>query len=142
MSLERLPILTELQATPRATPKHRLPTKLDRAVARKAARLADRKALRAWALAVKTRDRWLDRKTRQRLRTTADLDPLRAEAHHIVSRDDPAVRTDVRNGICLSFATHAAVERGDYRIEGTVWFRKGGARYVDATYPVVFVRVR
>lgn len=140
--MRALPLLAELQATPRATPKHLLPTKLDRAIARKAARVADRKALRAWAAAVKARDGFRDRYTGQRLRLTPDLDPLRAEAHHVVSRSDRAVRFDIRNGITLSFAMHAKVERGDYRIEGTAWFRIKGATYIDASFPVVFVRVR
>jgi hypothetical protein len=34
------------------------------------------------------------------------------------------------------------VERGDYRIEGTAFFRgSDGGRYIDGTFPVVFVRV-
>ncbi len=74
------------------------------------------------------------------MRSTRGLDPDRAEAHHLVSRDDHVVRYDIRNGICLSLATHQAVELNRYRIEGTVWFRKGGSRYIDATYPVTFVR--
>jgi hypothetical protein len=116
-------------------------TKLDRAIANKAARLADKKALDAWAFAVKLRDLWKDRKTGVRVRRTRDLDPLRAEAHHIVSKDDRAVRYDVRNGVCLSFATHEAVEHNRLRIEGTVFFRKGGQTYIDGTFPVYFVRL-
>jgi hypothetical protein len=116
-------------------------TKLDRAIANKARRLDDATQLRAWALAVKTRDYWKDRKTGQKVRSTRSLDPDRAEAHHIVSRDDHAVRYDVRNGICLSLATHLAVEQGRYRIEGTVWFRKNGARYINANFSVTFVRL-
>lgn len=116
-------------------------TKLDRAVAKKAARVRDAQQLRVWALAVKTRDHWKDRKTGLKVRSTRTLDPLRAEAHHIVSKDDHAVRYDVRNGLCLSLATHEAVELNRLRIDGTVWFRKGGCRYIDATYPVSFVRL-
>jgi hypothetical protein len=116
-------------------------TKLDRAVAKKGARLTDVKLLRAWALAVKTRDLWKDRKTGLRVLRTRQVDPLRAEAHHIVSKDDRAVRYDVRNGLCLSLQTHDAVERHQLRIEGTVFFRKGGCRYIDATFPVFFVRL-
>lgn len=116
-------------------------TKLDRAVASKAARLLDTKQLRIWAHAVKERDRWRDRKTGIRVHSTRQLDPLRAEAHHIESKDDPAVRYDVRNGICVSLATHEALTHHRLRIEGTVWFRKHGCRYIDATYPVLFVRV-
>ena len=116
-------------------------TKLDRAVDKKIARLADAVKLRAWALAVKDRDLWKDRKTGIRVLRTRQLDPLRAEAHHIVAKDDPAVRYDVRNGLCLSLATHCLVEQHRYRIEGTVFFRIGGCRYIDATFPVIFVRL-
>jgi len=115
-------------------------TKLARAIAKKAARLQDAQQLRAWALAVKTRDLWKDRKTGDRVWRTRQLDPLRAEAHHLVSKDDWAVRYDVRNGITLSLATHQAVEQHRLRIVGTAWFWKGGTRYVDATAPVIFVR--
>jgi len=115
-------------------------TKLDRAIANKAARLTDAKRLRIWAQQVKDRDQWKDRKTGATVRRTRTLDPDRAEAHHVVSKDDPAVRYDVRNGICLSMRTHLEVTLGRYRIEGTVFFRIGGARYIDATYPVTFVR--
>jgi hypothetical protein len=129
-----------MQATPRAQRKDQLPTKLDRAVENKADRLDDAKKLRAWAFAVKSRDHWKDRKTKRRVLRTLSLDADRAEAHHIVSKDDWAVRYDVRNGICLSALVHEAVERGRYRIEGTAWFTIKGTRYIDATAPVTFVR--
>ena len=116
-------------------------TKLDRAIASKAARLLDAQKLRAWALAVKTRDRWIDRKTGKRVISTRRLDPLRAEAHHLEPKENKAVRYDVRNGICLSLETHLAVELHRYRIEGTVFFVKGGARYIDGRYAVTFVRL-
>ncbi len=115
-------------------------TKLARAVARKAARLDDAKQLRIWAHAVKTRDLWKDRKTGQRVRQTRDLDPLRAEAHHIEPRENADTRTDIRNGICVSLATHEALTHHRLKIEGTVWFRKNGCRYIDATHAVLFVR--
>jgi len=115
-------------------------TKLDRAIATKAARLLDAKLLRIWAQQVKDRDQWTNRKTGQRVRRTRTLDPDRAEAHHLESKDNPATRYDVRNGICLSMKTHLEVTLGRYRIDGTVFFRKGGARYIDASYPVTFVR--
>ncbi len=116
-------------------------SQLERAVARKAARLEDARKLREWAAAVKDRDSWKDRKTGVNVRSTRDLDPLRAEAHHIEPRANRDVRYDVRNGICLSFATHYAIEHGWLRIEGTVFFRKAGSRYIDGTFPVYFVRV-
>lgn len=140
MRLDRLPTLAELQATPRATPKHQLETKLDRAIAAKAARLEDARRLREWARAVKDRDKWKDRKTGVRVRRCLELDPLRAEAHHIEPKSNRATRYDVRNGICLSYEMHAKVERGDYRIDGTAWFTKNGVRYIDGTAPVTFVR--
>ncbi len=141
MRFAGLGTLGEAQTRRRATPKHELSTKLDRAITRKVDRLKDAKQLRAWALAVKVRDRWIDRKTGERLRSTRDLDPLRAEAHHVVSKDDLVVRCDVRNGICLSFATHEAIERNQLRIVGTVWFVEQGTRYIDAGEPVIFERV-
>jgi hypothetical protein len=137
--LDRLPTLVDVQRTrPRANPK--LVTRLTRAIAKKAARLEDAQKLRAWARAVKERDQWKDRRTGQRVRRTRELDPLRAEAHHIVSRDDRAVRYDIRNGITLSFESHDLVERHVLRIEGTAWFTVDGVRYIDASYPVRFVR--
>ncbi len=137
--LQQLRTLAESHAVPRAQPKRY--TKLERAIAKKAARLLDKQKLDVWARAVKDRDQWQDRKTGVRVKSTRQLDPLRAEAHHIVSKDDQAVRYDVRNGICLSFETHFLVEHHRYRIEGTVWFYKGGSKYIDGTYPVIFVRV-
>lgn len=107
--LDRLPTLSEQQARPRAT--YKTSTRLQRAIAKKAARLDDAKKLAAWAKAVKDRDQWKDRRTGVPVRRTRELDPRRAEAHHLVSRDDRAVRYDVRNGICLSFETHDLVER-------------------------------
>lgn len=138
--LDRLTTLAAVNAVPHATPKHALETQLDRAIANKAARLLDVAKLKIWARAVKNRDEWKDRKTGVRVLSTRSLDPLRAESHHIVSRDDRAVRYDVRNGLCLSLATHLAVTLGQYRIEGTAWFTVKGARYIDATAPVTFVR--
>lgn len=136
MAISDLPTLAEMQATRRATPKHALPTKLDRAVAKKAAERADEQQLAAWALAVKVRDEWKDRKTGKRVKRTRDLDPLRAEAHHIEPRENLDTRYDVRNGITLAFETHDAVERNKLQIIGTKFFRKNGRRYIDATHPV------
>lgn len=135
-----LPTLDQVNAVPHATPKHELPTRLDRAVANKADRLDDAKKLRAWARAVKDRDRWKDRKTGRRVLRTLSLDADRAEAHHIAGKDDWNVRHDVRNGVCLSLAVHLAVETGKLRIDGTKWFTKNGCRYIDGTAPVTFVR--
>ena len=103
---------------------------------------ADERKLAAWALAVKERDGWKDRKTGQRVkRTEIALDPTSAHAHHIASRADEAVRYDIRNGLCLSFATHDAVERNRLRIVGTKFFIKHGKRYIDGTHQVRFKEV-
>jgi hypothetical protein len=140
MPIEDLPTLAQVNAVPHATPKHELETKLDRAIASKAARLKDERLLRQWAFAVKDRDKWRDQKTGKRVRRCLELDPDRAEAHHIEPKANWATRYDIRNGVTLSYATHAQVERGDYRIEGTAWFVIDGVRYIDATAPVTFVR--
>lgn len=140
LHIEDLLTLAEANAVPHATPKHQLETRLDRAIANKTARLLDERKLRAWAFAVKDRDHWRDRKTGRRVLRTISLDPDRGEAHHVITRDDWTVRYDIRNGICLSLATHDAVTRGQLVIEGTAWFSIDGARYIDATAPVIFVR--
>jgi len=140
MAIKDLPTLAQLQATPRATPKHELETQLDRAIANKAFRLEDARKLRQWAFEVKTLDKWRDQKTGRRVLRTLSLDPDRAEAHHVESRDDWAVRYDVRNGICLSLATHLRVEHNELRIQGTVFFTVKGQRYINARFPVIFVR--
>lgn len=137
--IDQLPLLTQSFAKPRACPK--TATKLARAIANKAARLDDQKKLRAWAYAVKDRDKWTDRKTGVRVLRTRQLDPLRAEAHHIEPRENKATRYDVRNGLCLSFATHYLIETNQLRIAGTQFFRTGGSTYIDATFPVLFVRL-
>ena len=135
------PTLAEIQATRRATAKYDLPTKLGRAVDKKQAKRDDARQLHAWALAVKVRDGFKDRKTGQRLKRTRELDPLRAEAHHIEPKSNLNTRYDVRNGITLSFHTHDAVERNRLQIVGTTFFVKGGTRYIDATSPVRFKEI-
>lgn len=137
--LEQLRTVAETNAHPRPQPKRY--TKLERAIVKKAARLLDARKLRAWAAAVKDRDQWKDRKTGVRVRSTRQLDPLRAEAHHIEPKANWATRYDIRNGITLSFEHHFDVEHHKYRIDGTVWFVKDGCRYIDGTYPVTFVRL-
>lgn len=137
--LQQLKTLGEIRAVSHAVPKRY--TKLDRAIAKKAARLDDATKLRRWAATVKDLDGWKDRKTGKRVHRSRELDPLRAEAHHIASRDDQAVRYDIRNGICLSFETHFLVEHYQLRIEGTVFFKKDGATYINGRFPVTFVRL-
>lgn len=140
MSLQDLQTLDETQRTrDRAQPKPDT-SSLTRSIARKGARRLDRDRLIVWAQTVKDRDRWRDRKTRQRVYPTDVVDPLRAEAHHIEPKADKRVRYDPRNGVCLSLATHALVTSGILRIEGTAWFRVKGQRYIDGRKPIYFVR--
>lgn len=143
MDLSSLGIRTmaEVNAQRRATPKHELPTKLDRAVEKKAADRKDEQQLAAWSLAVKVRDLWTCRKTGKRLKRTRQLDPLRAEAHHIVSRSDEAVRYDIRNGVALSYEVHEAVERNTLQIVGTRFFVKNGQKYINGNFPVRFKEI-
>lgn len=134
----QLPTVAEEEARRRATPKGELPTRLERAVERKAADAADERRLRAWAKRVKTRDEWTDRCTGRKVKATTAAHPDRAEAHHVAGRADAAVRYDVRNGITLSWATHDRVERHELEIVGTKHFTVKGRRYIDATHRVVF----
>ena len=98
--------------------------------------------LSLWALAVKNRDRWRDRYDGKPVERTLDLIPRRAEAHHVASREDAAVRYDTRNGLTLSFENHQRVERNELRIVGTKFFTVKSRRYIDATYPVRFEVVK
>lgn len=141
MKLASLPTLADVQRKPRAQLKCSLGTKLDRAIDSKAVRLADARALRVWADAVKDRDKWKDRRTGVKVFRSLALDPRRAEAHHVVDRSDLATRYDVRNGITLSLETHLLVETYRLRLVGTKFFWTGGRRYIDATFPVKFVQV-
>lgn len=134
-----LPTLADQRAKPVAIPKPS--TKLDRAIAHKDARLSDAKQLLAWARAVKNRDQWKDRKTGKAVKSTRQLDPDRAESHHIEPKENQATRYDIRNGVCLSFATHFLVTTGKLRIEGSAFFvADDGRTYIDATYDLIFVR--
>lgn len=139
--LDLLATLDQVNAFPHALTKQELRTVLDRAIAKRAARLLDAKLLREWAKAVKDRDQWKDRKTGVTVRCTRAVDPLRAEAHHIEPRRNLVTRYDVRNGITLSYAVHVAVERHELRIEGTVFFYLGGAKFINCDFPVYFVRL-
>ena len=130
-----------------ATPKGALPTKLDHAVEKKAATREDVRKLAAWSLAVKIRDSYKDRHTGKKVKgNRLALDPDSAHAHHIEPRGNWDTRYDLRNGICLSYATHDAVERNKLRIVGTRWFVENGRRYInagtDTPIPVRFVEVK
>ena len=125
-----------------ATPKGSVPTKLDRAVEKKAAKREDEKKLAAWALSVKLRDCYKDRYTGRRVKgTRLVLEPDAAHAHHIEPKGNWDTRYDIRNGICLSFATHDAVERNKLRIVGLHYFTVAGKRYLNGSKFVQFQKV-
>lgn len=136
--LSKLMTVGERHARRHATPKHQLTTKLDRKMAVQVADRADERKLRAWATAVKALDKWKDRHTGLAVRRTHVLAPDSAHAHHIAPKGDWNVRYDVRNGICLSFKTHYAVEMNQLRIVGTKFFTKKGKRYINGRHPVTF----
>lgn len=142
-----LPTLAEMNAKPRAIPKvagtevvgtSKVSARLRRAKDKQKNGGADRKKLYQWAQAVKKRDQWFDRYDGRPVLKAAEMHPRRAEAHHVVSRSDKAVRYDIRNGITLSLETHALVEDGKLEIIGTKFFTVGGTRYIDATFDVKF----
>jgi len=137
VSFEHLPTLAEMRAKPLALPKSATP-KTDHAKAVQRSASADRRALTAWANTVKKRDKWKDRYDGQRVIRIIGPHPRRAEAHHIVSRADQAVRYDVRNGLTLSLENHEKVERGLLRIVGTKFFTVNGRKYTDGTHTVIF----
>ncbi len=142
-----LPTLAEMNAKPRAVPKFTptrhvakagVQTPLEREREKLRKRAGDRTKLQAWANKVKDRDEWKDRHDGLPVLRTNALCERRGEAHHIVPKADKAVRYDVRNGICLSYDTHARVEANELTIIGTKFFEVDGRRYIDATHRVIF----
>lgn len=142
MSLS-LPTLAEVEAMRVGTPIAKGPTRLDRAVEKKAAKREDERKLAAWAIAVKIRDSYKCRFTGKKVKgSRLALDPDSAHAHHIEPRANLDTRYDVRNGITLSALSHDAVERNKLEIVGTVFFYLRGKRYIDATYTVRFMEIK
>lgn len=140
--LEDLMTMAEVEATRvgKAIPKG--PTRLDRAVEKKAAKREDERKLAAWALAVKIRDGYTDRYTGRKVKgTRLILDPDAAHAHHIEPRANVDTRYRVENGLCLSAATHDAVERNKLEIVGAKFFSVNGRTYTDATFKVTFKEI-
>lgn len=122
--------------------KHELPSKMDRAEAKKKAAALDERKLAAWAKKVKERDEWKDRYTGRKVKSVRETltvtHPDAGHAHHVEPRENEDTRYDVRNGLCLSAKTHDLVERNKLRIVGTRWFRINGRRYIDCRYSVKF----
>lgn len=131
-----LPTLDEVNAVRRATPKHQIPTKVERLKERLAEDRKDVASLAKWAKAVKVRDEYLDRYDGKLCQKGAEPHPRRAEAHHIEPRVNQATRYDVRNGVTLSMENHEQVERGELEVYGRT-FRLAGKSYVDGRYAKV-----
>ena len=103
MGLADLKTLAEISAVRRATPKAELPSRLDTKVA---STKDDAKLLREWARYVRLRDDGKCRVCGIKTLQTLELDPRRGEAHHIVSRTNQTIRTDVRNGLHVCLRCH------------------------------------
>lgn len=144
MSLRHLPTLAEMHARPRAMPKSATPSRLQRKVAQEK---DDSAKLKIWRDEVFARDERICRCCKVRVIRLAvqTLHPRRAEAHHVAGRDDATVRTDTRNGLTLCAQCHQLVTGivgGRLVIVGTVWFIKGGQRFINCDYPVLFQKVK
>jgi ribosomal protein L37AE/L43A len=116
MGLADLPTLADEQTRRRATPKYAIPTRLEEKIA---ADKTDAKALEQWAHAVRRRDRERCRVCGIRTVRTLELDPRRGEAHHIVSRTNPVIRVDVRNGLWTCGKCHSLLTRHKLFVIGT-----------------------
>lgn len=140
MPMADLPTLAEVQAA-RTGPLWKSPvSRLDE---KTAADKDDAKRLDHWRRSVRTRDRGRCRVCGVKTVTTIDRDPKRGEAHHIVSRTDAAVRTDVRNGLWCCLKCHQRFKGRGVRLHviGTaaqMFTAANGKQYLDATQPLQF----
>lgn len=141
-----IPTMQQVQAVRRASQKvPAVKAKLARSVAKTKADREDERKLQAWATSVKDRDEWKDVYTGRPVKRARDvgvIHPQSAHAHHIASRDDLAVRYDRRNGVTLSYESHARVEANELRIVGTRFFIVKGKRYINGDHLVRFVEVK
>ena len=129
-----LPTLDEVNAVKRATPKHELPSKVDRLKARLAEDREDGRKLSAWSKAVRTRDDYVDRYDGKACAKGLEPHPRRGEAHHIEPRSNWDVRYDPRNGLTLAYENHERLERGELRVVGSRRFTVKGRQYIDGRY--------
>lgn len=99
----------------------------------------DAAKLKVWRDQVVDRDEHKCRCCGVKVVRTLALHPRRAECNHVAGRDDKAVRYDTRNGILLCLKCHQRVTglvNDKVTIVGTVFFTKGGTRYINADFPV------
>lgn len=136
MGLSDLPYLTERR--PMAVPKPKT-----RAEMKDAANKADENALNIWRVRIFQRDGGKCRCCGRKVKKTLENIPLRAEAHHLVSRKDHALRYDVRNGILLcQVPCHHGVTIGKIGIAqpARLMFSFEGKSYIDGSEPVEWIR--
>src|ERR1051325_8120855 len=98
----KLPTMAEVNAVRRATPKHQIPTKVERVKEKRSADAEDRRKLAQWSKAVRERDQHVDRFDGNPVLKTLDAHPRRGEAHHVEPRSNRDVHSDVRNGNTLA----------------------------------------
>lgn len=130
--------LAEARAVSSATPKHAIPLRVDE---KQAADKEDARKLAVWRTQVFALDKHTCRCCSVKVKRTLSLVPDRAESHHVAGRDDQAVRVDIRNGLTLCYRCHRRVTgivADKLTIVGTVFFRIGGQRYINARKPVTF----
>ena len=111
--------------------------KLERSVSKKQADDKDARELAAWSLAVRTRDKFTDRFTGKKVQPAKQVGvthPDCGHAHHVEPRENRDTRTDRRNGLTVSFATHQRLEANELKVVGTKYFTKNGKKYLNCDH--------
>jgi len=136
MGLADLPYLTQRKA--QAVPKGKT-----RAETNGEAEQRDTNLLNIWKARVFQRDKGICRCCGRKVKKTLEHVPQRAEAHHLKTRADKAVRYDVRNGllVCL-FPCHDGITTGKIAVtqHARLMFTLDGKSYINGSEPVEFRR--
>lgn len=129
--------MAEVNAKPRATAKHAIPSRL----AEKTADDRDEKRdERLWRKGCIKRDGKVCRCCQRVVVVQLELAPNRLEVHHVAGRADQTVRWDVRNGIVLCAECHGKItERRLWILQAARYlFRVGQQTYINAAKAVTF----
>lgn len=131
------PTMAEVNARPRATPKHEIPTKL---AEKTAADRNEKRDERLWRKGCIKRDGKVCRCCDCVVVPQLELAANRLEVHHVAGRVDQTVRWDVRNGIVLCFECHSKItERRLWILQAARFlFRIGQKTYIHAGKKVTF----
>jgi predicted restriction endonuclease len=140
MGIRDLPTLADVQADRAKRPNWKpTQTRLERKVEDAK---DDAKQLLQWARDVKARDEGRCRVCGVRTLATLERVPKRGEAHHIKSRADKAVRTDVRNGLWCCLKCHQRLHGRGVRLHiiGTAaqLFTVNGKPYLNGDLALTF----